>query len=150
MFVINVSLLTVTVYLFLSLCTKVKYDFRANPARNDFSSHQIISGAVLFAQTHTIYRTGFSCSWDTARRTRAYWGSTTTWPCWTRCRLSTISWERKSIIRWGAFLPVVFVVVAGYFLWTTNWHFSSNAARLRQEKNFVNFEIAKNYFGAII
>lgn len=64
---------------------------------SDFSSHRAI---VLLLQTHTVYHMGFSCFWDTARKTRPYWSSTITWPCWTRCRRLTISWERKSIIRW--------------------------------------------------
>lgn len=49
---------------------KIKYNFEIirHMKRFVFVSYNI--SIVLFSQTHTIYRTGFSCSWGTARKTR--------------------------------------------------------------------------------
>jgi len=97
---------------------------------------------IVFAQTHIVYRTEFSCSWGTARRTRLYWSSTTMWPCWTRCRLLTISWERKSIIRWDVAVILIVIISAG-------WHFETVAfwltfyARFHGSKFRLNSEIEK-------
>jgi len=115
--------------------------FSNSPTENDFSSRHIIP-IVLFAQTHIVYRTEFSCSWGTAKRTRPYWSSTTMWPCWTRCRLSTISWERKSIIRWGVAVTLIVIISA-------RWHFETIAlwltfyARFMAQNFALNSEIKK-------